>query len=63
MAIDKLIQERCTPVALADAALAELDDAAGRERLVRRFTDLHHLLRQDTARRATDAIAQTIEAA
>ncbi len=60
--VPELIQERCTPQALADAALAWLDDASGRERLVRRFTELHQLLRRDTARLATDAIAQTIDA-
>jgi lipid-A-disaccharide synthase len=60
--VPELIQERCTPQALADAALAALDDQPGRERLVERFTALHHELRRDTARCATDAIAQTIGA-
>jgi lipid-A-disaccharide synthase len=58
--VPELIQERCTPQALADAALAALDDAPGRERLERRFVDLHHLLRRDTARCATDAIAEVV---
>lgn len=60
--VPELIQERCTPAALADAAITVLDDVAGRERLQRRFTDLHETLRCDTARRATDAIAQTLGA-
>ncbi len=60
--VPELIQERCTPSALADATLTWLDDAPGRERLVLRFTELHHLLRRDTARLATDALAQTIDA-
>ena len=39
-----------------------LDDAAGAERLATRFTELHLLLRRDTARCATDAIAQILAA-
>jgi lipid-A-disaccharide synthase len=42
--------------------LAGLDDAAGAERLRLRFTELHQLLRRDTARAATDAIARIVEA-
>ncbi len=60
-AVPELIQEHCQPAALAQAALAWLDDAAGCERLARRFDDLHHLLRRDTARCATDAIAQILQ--
>ncbi len=58
--VPELIQERCTPQTLADAVLTVLDDAAGRTRLERRFTDLHLDLRRDTARCATDAIAKTL---
>lgn len=60
--VPELIQDDCTPAALADAALRWLDDAAARDRLAQRFADMHHLLRRDTARRATDAIAQVIGA-
>jgi lipid-A-disaccharide synthase len=60
MVVPELIQEQCTPQALADAALQLLDDHAGAERLRRRFDELHLLLRRDTARCATDAIAQTL---
>jgi lipid-A-disaccharide synthase len=60
--VPELIQEACTPQALADAALTQLDDAAGLASLHQRFVDLHHLLRRDTARCATDAIAQTLGA-
>jgi lipid-A-disaccharide synthase len=59
--VPELIQERCTPEALADAALLSLDDVSARERLERRFADLHLLLRRDTARCATDAIAQLLQ--
>ena len=58
--VPELIQEGCTPAALASATLRWLDDPAGSARLARRFLDLHHMLRCDTARRATDAIAQVI---
>jgi lipid-A-disaccharide synthase len=60
--VPELIQEHCTPKALADAALRQLDDTAGTERLHRRFQELHLTLRRDTARCATDAIAQTLDA-
>jgi lipid-A-disaccharide synthase len=60
--VPELIQERCTPEALADAALASLDDVPGRERLAERFHALHLELRRDTARCATDAIAQVVGA-
>ena len=58
--VPELIQERCTPHALADAALDLLDDAPRRARLEGRFGDLHQELRRDTARCATQAIARTL---
>jgi lipid-A-disaccharide synthase len=60
--VPELIQERCTPPALAQATLRWLDDPAATQRLATRFEDLHHLLKRDTARCATDAIAQVIQA-
>jgi lipid-A-disaccharide synthase len=60
--VPELIQERCRPELLADAVLAWLDDPAGSERVAARFADLHHLLKRDTARCATDAIAQVLQA-
>jgi lipid-A-disaccharide synthase len=60
--VPELIQERCRHDLLAEAVLAWLDDAAGSARLAARFADLHHTLRCDTARRATDAIAQVLQA-
>jgi lipid-A-disaccharide synthase len=58
--VPELIQGDCNPPALARAVTAWLDDAPGRERLARRFEDLHHLLQRDTARCATDAVAQVL---
>jgi lipid-A-disaccharide synthase len=61
-AVPELLQHAATPEALAREGLAWLDDAPRRERLQARFTDLHHMLRQDTARKASDAIAQVLGA-
>ena len=61
--VPELIQDSATPTALAREALAWLDDPARCAAATATFNDLHHQLRQDTARRASDAIAQVIEAA
>jgi lipid-A-disaccharide synthase len=58
--VPELIQDAATPDALAREGLAWLDDAPRVAALQRRFTDLHHSLRQNTAQKATDAIAQVI---
>ena len=55
--VPELIQSDATPEALARETLAWLDDAGRVARLQTRFAELHHLLRRDTARAATDAIA------
>ena len=60
--VPELLQDECKPPALAAAVEAWLDDAPGVLRLASRFDELHLLLRQDTARRATDAIAQVLQA-
>jgi lipid-A-disaccharide synthase len=60
--VPERIQQQCEPARLAADVLAGLDDAAGADRLAARFTDLHHELKRDTARAATDAIAQIIAA-
>lgn len=60
--VPELIQHACTPEALAREAEAFLADAPRREALHARFVELHTLLRQDTARRASDAIASLLGA-
>jgi lipid-A-disaccharide synthase len=60
--VPELIQDDATPQALAQATLAWLDDAPRSASLAARFTELHHLLKRDTARCATDAIAKILEA-
>ncbi len=60
--VPELIQGDCQPGPLADAVLAWLDDAAAVALVQRRFEDMHQLLRRDTARCATDAIAHVLQA-
>lgn len=60
--VPELIQDRATPQELARETLAWLDNGPRAEALSRRFTDLHLALRQDTARKAADAIAQVLQA-
>jgi lipid-A-disaccharide synthase len=61
--VPELLQNEATPTALADAVLGWLDAPARVRSLRQRFLDLHHSLRCNTAQRATDAIAQVLEAA
>jgi lipid-A-disaccharide synthase len=61
-AVPELIQERCTPAELADATARWLDDVAACADVAARFDALHLLLKRDTARCATDAIAQVLQA-
>lgn len=62
-AVPELIQDAATPDAIATQALAWLDDGPRRDALHARFTELHLSLRQDTAQRASHAIAQVLGAA
>ena len=59
--VPELIQGDCNPPALASATLRWLDDPAASAAVARRFEDLHHQLKRDTARCATDAIAQVVQ--
>ena len=58
--VPERLQGEADPATLAADVLAWLDAPARAEALVARFTELHHLLRRDTARTATDAIAQIL---
>jgi lipid-A-disaccharide synthase len=60
--VPELLQQACTPEALAREAESLLADAPRREALQARFVQLHELLRQDTAQRASDAIATLLQA-
>jgi lipid-A-disaccharide synthase len=56
--VPERIQGEATPERLAADVLDWLDAPQRAHALHARFTDLHHQLRRDTARTATDAIAQ-----
>lgn len=58
--VPELLQHDATPQALAAAVVQWLDAPARRDALAARFLEIHHLLRRDTARTATDAIAQVL---
>jgi len=58
--VPERIQDDAEPATLAADVLAWLDAPARMAALERRFTELHHLLRRDTARTASDAIAQVL---
>lgn len=59
-AVPELIQGDATPERLAHATLAWLDDSPRCAELQRRFQALHLELKRDTARAATDAIAEIL---
>ena len=58
--VPERIQEAATPARLAADTLAWLDDPDRAAAIAARFHDLHLQLRRDTARTATDAIAQVL---
>jgi lipid-A-disaccharide synthase len=59
--VPELLQDEANPGALAAALLALWRDAGARERQVARFHDFHHLLRQNTAQKAAQAVLQVLE--
>jgi lipid-A-disaccharide synthase len=59
-AVPELVQEAATPERMAAETLGWLDDPARGSALVGRFEALHRSLRRDTAKAATDAIAQVL---
>lgn len=63
MLVPELLQDAASPAALAGALLDLLRDSAARSRQVERFVEFHHLLRQNNAVRAADAVLGVLEAA
>ncbi len=61
-AVPELLQGEMTPGRIADAAFRWLDDPEACAALATRFEALHHTLRRDTARAATDAIEKILAA-
>ena len=60
--VPELLQHEATPQALADAVWHQLEDHAQQQRLVRRFTDMHHALLRDTSRESANAVCEVIGA-
>jgi len=60
--VPELLQGDCRAEPLAAAVLRWLDDPEASAALAERFEQLHHGLRRDTARSATDAVAQVLQA-
>ena len=58
--VPELLQGDATPAGLAAALLALLRDGAAQKRQVERFTEFHHLLRQNTAEKAADAVLELV---
>jgi lipid-A-disaccharide synthase len=58
--VPELIQHDCTAPKLADAVWQQLSDAAGRVKLVQRFTDMHHSLLRDSAKASAQAVLDVI---
>lgn len=58
--VPELLQGEATPAALAEALLALLRDGAAQRRQIERFTEFHHLLRQNTAEKAADAVLRVL---
>ena len=59
--VPELLQQAATPQAMADALTKQLDDDAGRARLVERFTQMHLALLRDTANESANAVMKLIE--
>ncbi|MCW5633794.1 MAG: lipid-A-disaccharide synthase [Rubrivivax sp.] len=60
--VPELLQHDCRAEPLAAAVRRWLDDDAACARVRARFDAMHHSLRLDTARAATDAVAQVLQA-
>jgi lipid-A-disaccharide synthase len=60
--VPELIQGRATPAALAAALLALLRDTDAQQRQVRKFRDIHEVLRQDNAAKTADAVLGVLDA-
>jgi lipid-A-disaccharide synthase len=58
--VPELLQHAMTPEAMADAVWKQLNDAAGRDRLAARFTEMHHSLLRDSARESAEAVLRVI---
>lgn len=58
--VPELMQDRATPQALASALWAQISNDQNRQRLRRRFIDLHHDLMRNTAAESAHAVMQLL---
>ncbi len=59
--VPELLQDQATPAAMSQALLDLLRDPAAQQRQVERFHEFHHLLRQNTAVKAADAVLSLLD--
>lgn len=59
--VPELLQHAATPEAMAEATWRQLNDSANRDRLVQRFTDMHHSLLRNSAAESAAAVLRIIE--
>lgn len=60
--VPEFLQHAATPEALADALWKQLEDAAGRQRLEQRFTDMHYSLLRNSSQESAQAVLRVIGA-
>ena len=60
--VPEFLQEQATPGALAEALLQLQHDTGAQRRQVAKFREIHAVLRQDTARKAADAVLRILDA-
>jgi len=58
--VPELLQDRATPAGLASALWAQLSNDQNRQRLRRRFVDLHHDLMRNTASQSAHAVMEML---
>lgn len=58
--VPELLQHAATPEAMADAVWAQLNDAALRDKLAARFTEMHHSLLRNSAQESAQAVLRVI---
>jgi lipid-A-disaccharide synthase len=60
--VPEFVQDQATPGALAEALLALMHDGPAQRRQLAKFHEIHATLRQDTARKAAEAVLGVIDA-
>jgi lipid-A-disaccharide synthase len=59
--VPELLQDEANPAALAGALLSLLRDTAAQRRQVERFSEFHHMLRQNAAEKAAEAVLGVLD--